>query len=98
MGGGGGKAPEPKTFTPAPLQEGPAKNPIPNFFAQAGDRMAGGNASSGMTPYDVFSALQNAQSIANGDQQDNPFAALKNLKAPQRGQPSIIDILLKGRG
>lgn len=36
MGGGGGKAPEPKKFVAPPIDNSPATNPIPNFFTQGG--------------------------------------------------------------
>lgn len=51
MGGGGGKAPEPKKFVSPPIDNSPATNPIPNFF---GPRP-------GVSPYAVMAALQQAQ-------------------------------------
>lgn len=60
MGGGGGSTPAPKTFTPPPLQDGPATNPVPNWFAQA--------AGSSPRP-DPFQALANLP-VA---QAQNPF-------------------------
>jgi hypothetical protein len=62
MGGGGGKTPEPKKFTPPPLNDGPPANPIPNFFAQ---QMPGQQPRP-----DPFAALRQMPTA----QPQNPFA------------------------
>lgn len=87
MGGGGGKAPEPKTFTPPPLNDGPAKNPIPNFFASAG---AAGRPQS---PYEALAAL--SQVIAP----QSPFQGMSGgqqaplLRREENEQPDIVALL-----
>jgi hypothetical protein len=51
MGGGGGKPPEPKKFVSPPIDNSPATNPIPNFFANRPP----------MSPYAVMAALQQVE-------------------------------------
>lgn len=92
MGGGGGKTPEPKTFTPPPLQDGPAKNPIPNFFAGVGGERL-------QSPYEALAAL--SQVLAP----QNPFQGLQGgaqpplLRREINQQPDIAGTLqsLQGR-
>lgn len=83
MGGGGGKAPEPKTFTPPPLQDGPAKNPIPNFF---------GGGQRPQSPYEAMQALSSVLAP------QNPFQGIQGgssplLRTEQNQQPDIIALL-----
>ena len=92
MGGGGGKAPEPKTFTPPPLQDGPAKNPIPNFFA-------GNGGARPQSPYDAMQALQSVLAP------QSPFQSMQGGQSPllrteQNQQPDlemILKLLSQGR-
>lgn len=72
MGGGGGKTPAPKTFTPPPLQQGPVSPPIPNFFA---------GRTGGPSPYQ-----QMAEFVPQATQ--GPFGSAVNPMrfAPQKGR------------
>ena len=89
MGGGGGKAPEPKKFESPALQDGPAKNPIPNFF---------GGGQRGQTPYEAMSALQSVIDVADGrvpthvlnrDALDHPrFASLSRTPSARKAGQS----------
>jgi hypothetical protein len=63
MGGGGGKAPEPKKFVAPPIDNSPATNPIPNFFA---NRAPGGQMP--MSPYQQFGGMTPPQSPFGGQQ------------------------------
>lgn len=70
MGGGSKKAPEPTKFTPPPLQDGPANNPIANFFAPQ---------ASGQPRQNPFAAIaQIAQ-----PQAQNPFGAGQSQMTPE---------------
>lgn len=77
MGGGGGSTPTPKTFTPPPINDGPATNPIANFF---GARGTGGPA-----PTNPFAALAQIPTT----QAYNPFSGgtTAPLTAPIVQQP-----------
>lgn len=86
MGGGGGKAPEPKTFTPPPLQDGPAKNPIPNFFQ-------GNSVQRPQSPYEAIAALTQNRAP------QNPFQGIQGgqqaplLRREENQQPDILELL-----
>jgi hypothetical protein len=67
MGGGGGSTPAPKTFTPPPLQDGPATNPIPNFFSKAG-------AESRVNPFAALAQIQQTPA-------QNPFGQPGQMNA-----------------
>lgn len=85
MGGGGGKTPEPTKFTPPPLQDGPAKNPIPNFFgAQAGGAR--------QNPFAALGQIGTAQA-------QNPFQGQQGgMQGGQLTPETIMALLAQIRG
>lgn len=87
MGGGGGKTPDPKTFTPPPLQDAPVSARIPNFF---GGQQASPFAMTGQAPANPFQAMQGAlpgilqmrQQLQGQQEQEgiDPMAILEALR------------------
>lgn len=61
MGGGSSKAPEPKTFTPPPINNAPPANPVANFFGARGT-----GAEAHQNPFAAMGQIPQAQA-------QNPF-------------------------
>lgn len=86
MGGGSKPAPQAQTYTPPPINDGPAKNPIPNFFAAATE---GGRAQS---PYEALAALSQViapQSPFQGGAGQQPPL----LRREENQQPDVVALL-----